>query len=136
MRRTKVMTLSYEMNRLLGSAALDPELSASILGTRRADALQAYALSPQEAQAILISRASTLPELATELCAVLLEPLGMPQERAPRDRNVERGFPMAPQATAFNRANVRLSAAPCLGQTQPIAIENWPVRELAELNAP
>ncbi len=129
-----VATLSYEMNRLLGSAALDPELSANILGTRRADALQAYALSPQEVQVVLMSRASTLPELATELCAMLLEPKGVSVERAPYDRAMESDLPSATHAHRFGRVKARATAT--LPATQPIAVENWPVRELAGLNAP
>ena len=125
-------TLSYEMNRLLGSAALDPEFSAHILGSRRADAIRSFALSPQEAQAILLSRASTLPELAAELCAELLEPAATVVDRGAGDRAAE---PVMGAHAKSTMRGLRSQAFDGALVHQPIAVDHWPVRETIERKA-
>ena len=61
--------LSIEMNRLLGSALLDPYLQARIFGEARADVLKGYALSQQEFALVMDSKAHTLTDLAMDICA-------------------------------------------------------------------
>ncbi len=62
--------LSQEVNRLLGSALLDPALLKCILGYERARGLQGFNLQPAEHDAILKSHAHTLTELSRELTMV------------------------------------------------------------------
>ncbi len=63
--------LSLEVNRLLGSALLDPDFLRRVFSAERAVALQSFGLSSQERSAILASQARTLKDLSRELMAKL-----------------------------------------------------------------
>ncbi len=63
--------LSMELNRLLGSALLEPELLRRVLSAERSLVLQGYKLSTKERSALLASQAHTLTELSRELTATL-----------------------------------------------------------------
>jgi hypothetical protein len=63
--------LSLEVNRLLGSALLDPDFVKHIFSADRAMVLQGFRLSPEERSIILASRANSFPELSRELTGTL-----------------------------------------------------------------
>ena len=61
--------LSIEMNRLLGSALLDPILQGRIFSEGRADVLKGFSLSPHEYTVVMDSTARTLSDLASDVCS-------------------------------------------------------------------
>ncbi len=66
--------LSYEINRFLGNALLDPALLKCIFSNERARALQGYNLGAEERSTILASHARSLSELSRELTLACATP--------------------------------------------------------------
>ena len=63
--------LSPEVNRLLGTALLDPDWCRQLLGPARLLAIQGFALTPAERRAILTSPATCLHELAADILVAM-----------------------------------------------------------------
>jgi hypothetical protein len=62
-----VRWFSHEINRLLGTALLDPDFQARVLSKQRVELLDQFELSRDERRAVLQSEARTLRDLAKDL---------------------------------------------------------------------